>query len=204
MSPSTPYLFYEIWVPKRAPYQGPHGWPSICGDFLRPIMASISPYEDLAWIAQEGRWFQLCVATPNPREVARLIRYQCKVAGFRVRRILRGGTLGGALGGPRWNHPSRLGTQAEAERSVRLVQAMHCVCQLYVDSLVRVQTGKGRKVAYHWQVEPNLDRQNPHGSFMESFMHLVANVSEARFDLLMDVRTGWMPEPVRLRVPAHL
>lgn len=196
MTPDTPYLFVEIWVPKRAPYNhAVHGWPSIVGDFVKPL-ADAYPGSRI-WALQEGRHFQICFAAPRAfvpeggkrfiglvdmqlamREIARKRRFQ-------IKRYIYGSTLGGALAGSRWLPVRKQRRPAEKRRSFLLTRACHAVCAVYLDSLVR----KGN----HWVVEsPQCQKQNPHGNLFESFMHLCANLSEARFDVQLKVRTRWM------------
>ncbi len=187
MTPSTPYLFVEIWVPKRAPYNTEHGWPCIVGDFVKPI-ADENPGL-IIWFLQEGPWFQVCFAHPTGRysfqAVWDTMRRVAKQKGFHIKRYIRNSTLGGALGGSRWMPTAKQGSAAEGERSLLLARACHAVCAVYLNSLVK----KGKR----WVVEkPECTRQNPHGNLFESFMHLVANISEARFDVELQVRTRWM------------
>lgn len=193
MSPSTPYLFVEIWVPKRAPYNTAHGWPCIVGDLIKPI---VDAHPDaLIWFLQEGPWLQLCFgpdfnvntywSAQRLEEIRKTMVKVARAKGFHIKRYIRNSTLGGALGGSRWMPAAKQGTPAEGERSLLLAQACHAACAVYLHSLVK----KGKL----WQVEkPQCDRQNPHGNLFESFMHLLANISEARFDVELLVRTRWM------------
>lgn len=199
MNPKTPYRFYEIWVPKRPTYSedNPHRWPALIGNFILPIV--FDKPELLYWFVQEGPWFQFCFATDDAvlmKNTEKKIRQVCKERKFRTKKIIRD-TLGSALGGPRWVEKEKIGTDREAFRSFLMVQSCSAVCRLYLDSLkFDEKTG--------WTTELNDDeRQNPHKSFFESFMHLIANITEAQFDLNIDVRTNWMPYR-RMKVPCHL
>lgn len=212
MIPADTYLFYEFWVPKRAPYNGSFtikgvpsvGWPSIVGDFIAPMVLSLERHEylHLCWFVQEGPHFQVCIATdPGCRlQIEKGVRAHCKKTDFKMKRLLRG-DLGGALAGDRWNHPRRFGTASEKARSVLLVETLDRLCRLYIDTLVKRHKGK----THYWVTEQNGSRQNPHHNLFESFHHLVANISEAQFDAIISVRTTWMREPVEpTRVRCHL
>jgi hypothetical protein len=221
MTPATPYLFFEIWVPKRAPYSGPrndkdrlaesYSWPSIVGDFVKPLVERWP--DSLWWQVQEGPFYQVCVAPwtrwsplhEDPeryaKEVERSVRAHCKTTGFRMKRLLRG-TLGTALAGDRWNRcsydlcRSKEEAQRQEARSVLLVQTMDRVCRLYMDTLVKVphRRVKRGQPTHHWVTEVNGSRQNPHGNIFESLMHLLANTGEPRFDVKVQVNTPWMRE----------
>ncbi len=214
--PDTPYLFYEIHVPRRRPYwdvkprkgqpEPAQSWPSIVGDFCLPLLAEHA--DSLVWHVQEGSHFQICFATIWPKEVEASVRHHAKLTGFRVKRLLRG-HAGGALGGQRWNPTRLLGTEQEAFRSIKLLRTLDALCRLYADTLIQVPAVKKRgKVVTpgYWYAEaPEDTRQNPFGSIFESFTHLVANTTEARFAAYIDVRTGWMHEgPMRVSLPLHL
>lgn len=197
MTPSSPYLFVEIWVPKCKPYNDPKfGWPSIVGDFVKPL---VKIYPDLlVWFLQEGSWWQLCFAYGGPFHLKDVNETMKKIAnkkGFKIKRYIRNSTLGGALGGSRWLPVAKQGTKAEAQRSFLLTQACHAVCAVYLDTLIK----KGN----HWEVQsPECKKQNPHGNLFESFTHLVANITEAKFDVKFEVRTGWMAKEEKQEVKA--
>ena len=50
MNIKTPYRFYEFWVPKREPFNGPNGWPAIIGEFIVPMVAN---QNCVYWFVQE-------------------------------------------------------------------------------------------------------------------------------------------------------
>lgn len=183
ITPLTPYRFYEVWVPKRAPYSDPSTqWASILGEWVLPIV--IKHGGDMTWwCVREGRWIQFCFASENPAPIETTIRSVCKAKRFTVKRVLRTGTAGGALGGERWCAPDLIGTLAERQRSVMLLRLMNEVCSLQLHSL----TKRGKV----WGVERNKDRQNPHGNLFESLMHLIANVTGAQFHVHLMARTVW-------------
>jgi hypothetical protein len=117
------------------------------------------------------------------------MRNIARARGFHIKRYIRGSTLGGALGGSRWNAVSEQGRPNEGVRSLLLAQACHAVCAVYMNTLVREGRGKSR----HWEVgRPECTKQNPHGNLFESFMHLVANITDAQFDVQIQARTRWM------------
>ncbi len=186
MTPDTPYLFVEIWWPKKAPYNHPaHGWPTIIGDFVKPLVAAHPGMR--IWFLREGPWWQLCFAADDLKAANDTMRKVARKLGFSIKRYIRGSTLGGALGGTRWVSRAKQGTKAERQRSYLLTEACHGVCGAYTDTLVK----RGK----YWVVEaPECTRQNPHGNLFESFTHLVANITDARFDVRVQVRTGWMHE----------
>jgi hypothetical protein len=194
VTPATPYLFVEIWVPKRAPYNhSVHGWPTIIGDFVKPLVAAHP--DMLVWFLQEGPHWQLCFGPSGSLDCALAIKtleYMrrtmvviAKERGFHIKRYIRGSTFGGALAGSRWMPAKKQKRPEEQQRSFLLARACHAVCAVYMDTLVR----KGN----HWVVEsPQCKKQNPHGNIFESFMHLCANLSGAKFDVQLKVRTRWM------------
>jgi hypothetical protein len=197
MNLSQPYLFVEIWVPKRAPYNHPeHGWPTIVGDFVKPL-ADAHP-DMRIWFLREGPWWQLCFAASDLHAANKTMRDIARRRGFTIKRYIRGSNLGEALAGSRWLPRRKQKTCAEKRRSYLLTDACHAVCAVYMDSLVR----RGR----HWVVErPQCNRQNPHGNLFESFMHLVANLSDAQFDVQFKVRTRWMHDDWKeLKATCHL
>lgn len=153
----------------------------------------------LYWFVQEGRWFQLCFAANDAIGINRMerkVRVICKKKGFTTKRLIRG-TLGGALGGQRWVATTDIGTPAERKRSAILVDLMHKVCMLYIDNLVKNKAGV-------WAFERNDDPQNPHHNVFESLMHLIANVSNVKFDVHMLVRTVWMPGYQQMKATCNL
>lgn len=201
MSPNTPYRFIEIWVPRRAPYSDPqHGWSSIVGDVVKPLMDHIPPFwmnqHPFVWALQEGPFVQVCYGTDGDGllDLDSVLRTALALHRFRVKRRLRGSlTLGTALIGDRWNAPARLkrgGEAGQQRRSMYLCTIMDQVCRLYADTLIRVP-GTKKALAY-WRTETNMSRQNPKGSVFESVMHLIANTAEPRFDVFLSGRTGWM------------
>ncbi len=197
MTLSDPYLFVEIWVPKRAPYNHvTHGWSTIVGDFVKPLVAAHPGIR--VWFLREGPWWQLCFAALDLVAANQTIRRIARQKRFSIKRYIRGSTLGGALGGSRWLPRAKQGKKAERQRSCLLTEACHAVCSVYLDSLVK----RGK----YWVVEsPQCARQNPHGNLFESFMHLVANISDAQFDVKLQVRTGWMHEGWKdAKVTCHL
>ena len=98
ITPETPYLFIEIWTPKRPPYNAEEtGWPCIVGDFCKPILDHFS--KALVWFVREGPWFQLCVAYPDAAKAEKIVRDVAKRRGFRIKRILPGVAGGGLAGG---------------------------------------------------------------------------------------------------------
>ena len=201
---NTPYLFYEIWVPKKDLYRHPiYGWPSIVGDLIRPLYTVEPDEPTLIWYLQEGPWLQLCICPSNLlgldvltiKEWKAIVKRRCVKHGFRIKRLRSDWTIGSALGGDRWNCKTRLKNKPKQfERSIWLCTLMHYACLVYADSLVQVEaSGKGKKrVPAHWEVEKNCSKQNPHGNLFESVMHLLANMSEAKFDVMLTARTRWM------------
>ena len=197
---NTPYLFVEIWVPKSELYRHPvYGWPSIVGDLIRPLY-EVEPYQStLIWYLQEGPFLQLCIC-PNPgalaiKEWTAIVRERCKESGFRIKRLISNWTIGSALGGDRWNCKARLRNKPKQfERSIWICKMMHYACLIHSDTLVKVEaSGRGKKkVSAHWEVEKNESKQNPHANLFESVMHLLANMSEAKFDVVLTARTRWM------------
>lgn len=217
MNAQSPYLFYEFWVPKRQPYYDcrvnkdrlatSSAWPSICGDFIIPLLDRIDKsfgMKPLCWFVQEGPFFQICFSCPSFALIQwskggilieRLVREQCKISKFRTKRLLRG-NLGGALAGDRWNNS--FGTKKESNRSILMVDMMDKVCRLYLTTLIRRKNKT-------WMTEKNKSRQNPHGNIFESVIHLLANISEAKFDVFVQAKTGWMHEGYQQsKVKCHL
>lgn len=187
ITPVTPYLFIEIWVPKRIPYNGAGGWPCIVGDFVKPVMAALPTA--LVWTVQEGPFWQLCVAHPSRATAERVVRRVAKSTRFRIKRILHG-KAGGGLAGTRWMTQRAIGTPVEGDRSILMLRAMDAICRLYVSTLVGIRQADK---TVRWTTEVNADaRQNPYGSLFESLMHLIANTTGARFTIHLLARTGWM------------
>lgn len=193
---NLPYRFYEFWVPTHGVYKNETTlWTNILGTFIKPI---VDREPDLIyWFVQEGRWFQFCFAIAEPERIATKIRTIQKRVKIKTKRILKGDT-GSALGGTRWVSTKRLLDKTlENERSELMLRAMHGVCSLYLHSL--------EKRGAHWQSEISGDtKQNAHGNLFESFMHLIANCTQAQFDLKISARTGWMQEPQSVKITCHL
>ncbi len=194
--PDLPYRFYEFWVPKHGVFKDETNlWTNIVGAFIRPIVAGEPGL--VYWFVQEGRWFQFCFASTRPDDIAAKIRRIQRDIKIKTKRILKG-DVGGALGGTRWVSAPRLkNRRTERERSAHMLDACHAYCALYVHSL--------EKRGKHWLTEISGDtRQNPHGNLFESFMHLVANTTQAQFDIRVTARTGWMQEAQSAKVTCHL
>ena len=195
ITPKTPYLFIEIWVPKLAPYNVEEtGWPCIVGDVCKPIADELP--DAYVWWVQEGRWFQFCIAYHDVVRAEALVKDVLKQRGFKTKRILRG-VAGGGLAGTRWMASHHIGRAKEGHRSILMLRTMDAICRLYADTLVLAplpgnRRGVARKPA-RWYTELNADsRQNPHGQLFESLMHLIANSTNARFTIHLMARTGWM------------
>lgn len=188
ITPKTPYLFIEIWVPRRAPYNRADCWSCIIGDFIKPVMDALPTA--LIWYVREGKHLQLCIATSERAKALRLVKRVATLTRFRVKRVLPG-TVGGALAGTRWMSAAKIGTPAEGARSILMLRAMDAVCRLHLNTLVPVVNPVDGYPT--WRYEQNADaRQNPHGSLFESFTHLIANATEAQFTIHLMARTGWM------------
>jgi hypothetical protein len=195
--PNTPYRFYEFWVPKHGVFKNETSqWTNIVGSFIKQI---VDGENDLIyWFVQEGRWFQFCYASSRPDEIAAKIRGIQKKVGIRTKRILRG-DVGGALAGTRWLSKAGLRRKSfERARSVHMLRACHAYCALFLHSL--------EKRGKHWVTETSAcTKQNPHGNLFESFMHLIANTTQAQFDVKVSIRTGWMRgEQPSARLTCHL
>lgn len=194
--PNLPYRFYEFWVPKHGVFKDEtNQWTNIIGSFIAPIVAG---EPDLVyWFVQEGRWFQFCFASADPERIAAKIRRIQKTVRIKTKRILKG-DVGGALGGTRWLSVKRLKNKVfERQRSARMLDACHAYCALYLHSL--------EKRGKNWVTEISADaKQNPHGNLFESFMHLIANTTQAQFDIKIAARTGWMRETQSAKITCHL
>lgn len=194
--PNLPYRFYEFWVPKHGVFKDETNlWTNIIGSFVRLIVAD---EPDLVyWFVQEGRWFQFCYASAEPERIAAKIRVIGRATRIKTKRILKG-DVGGALGGTRWVSARRLkDVRLARERSALMLDACHAYCSLYLHSL--------EKRGKNWLTEISGDtHQNPHGNLFESFMHLVANTTQAQFDIRVTARTGWMQEAQSAKVTCHL
>lgn len=193
---NLPYRFYEFWVPTHGAYKAESTlWTNILGMFIKPIVARESDL--IYWFVHEGRWFQFCFASAEPERIAAKIRAIQKRVKIRTKRILKGDT-GSALGGTRWVSTKRLLNKVlEKERSELMLRAMYSICSLHIHSLEKRGT--------HWYTEVSGDtKQNPHGNLFESFMHLVANSTQAQFDLKISARTGWMQDPQTTKITCHL
>lgn len=193
---NLPYRFYEFWVPMHGIYKHSDAlWTNILGTFIKPIVAGEPDL--IYWFVQEGRWFQFCFASVEPNRIAAKIRAIQKRVRIRTKRILKGDT-GSALGGTRWVSTKRLlDKRLEHERSELMLRAMHGICSLYLHSL--------EKRGAHWQTEISGDtKQNPHGNLFESFMHLIANTTQARFDVQIRARTDWMQDVQSTKITCHL
>lgn len=191
----TPYLFIEIHVPKRAPYNVDEtGWPCIVGDVCKPVADELPTA--LVWWVQEGPWFQLCIAYPDREKAEKLVNDVTKRRGFKIKRILRG-VAGGGLAGTRWMAASNIGKAREGQRSIMMLRTMDAICRLYADTLVLAPLPTNRRGVAgkpaRWYTELNADsKQNAHGQLFESLMHLIANSTNARFTIHLMARTSWM------------
>jgi hypothetical protein len=195
ITPSTPYLFIEIWTPKLAPYNDDAiGWPCIVGDFCKPIAEELPAA--LVWWVREGPWFQLCIAWHDRARAEEIVKSVAKRRGFKIKRILPG-VAGGGLAGTRWLAAANIGKAREGERSILMLRTMNAICRLYADTLVLAPLPSNRRGVAgkpaRWYTELNADpRQNAHGQLFESLMHLIANSTGAQFTIHLMARTSWM------------
>lgn len=200
ISSNTDYCFYEIFVPDRPRYKhAEHGWPNIVGDYIKVLF---EPYQDdkvIYWFLQEGTWFQICFASKDKnKEIEKRIASLNRKLKFKNKKIIRG-KLGTALGGPRWVKPAHFSTLFESNRSFLLADSLHKICKLYLNLLEKDD------VYGVWKVETNTDtKQNVYGNIFESYMHLIANITQAKFPLDIYVRTPWMGTLGSGRIPCHL
>lgn len=193
---NLPYRFYEFWVPKYGVYKDEaNQWTNLIGHFIKPIVENEPNL--IYWFVQEGRWFQFCFASSEPERIAAKIRVIQKKMRIKTKRILKGDSAG-ALGGTRWVSTERLKDKViEAERSELMLRVCHSICKLFIHNL--------EKRGKNWLTEISGDlRQNTHGNLFESLMHLIANISQARFDVQLYARTGWMQEYQQAKITCHL
>lgn len=183
---TTPYRFHQFHKPGHAPFEsGPHQWTTIVAEFVVPLVKEEKGL--IYWFCDEGDHFQLCFASADFKSIEEKIEARRKLMGIVSKSSpADGATVAAAFGGERWIPKDKIGDQAfESGRSELMLRLLHATCQLFISALV--QDGS------HWKLESNSSSQNPLGSFFESVLHMVSNISKAEFQVHFGYSTSWMP-----------
>lgn len=176
---------HKFNIPTHEPFNNPQLlWFTFVGEFIVPIVKGEKDL--LYWFCRHPEDFQFCFVAEDYKSIEEKIEAQKKLCGITTWSPPTN-DAGLEFVGTRWLAKDRIATALMAETRAELVlRFLHSTCELLIDNLV--------KDGPHWRLERNEDKENPLGNSFESLLHLVSNISQAEFDVHVEVAYGteWM------------
>jgi hypothetical protein len=175
----TPHRFYQFDNPTHAPFdQAATRWPTIVGRFFAPICRARG-VDGFVFLDHGAADIELRLACRDYKAVELKMDRLAQSLGIRRRpgTMTPGQTVGnGAFRGADWINPAREKQWVLARRrSELLFRFLHAGCALYLDTLE----------AHGDQFRPEQINALPLHNLFERCQHLIANFSEAEFDVLV-------------------
>jgi hypothetical protein len=167
------YYSYILEFPSTPPFdREEYRWPSFIAEFVAPLVRRRDPNHFLYWCSYYGATANFRIYTDQYEDVrgsleAALIDLKLRDTGAE-----KDETLVNDLAKSRFIGPD---TKSNPQHRAELIlQSLHSVCNLLIDSVVPVA---GR----YWQFEANGDTdQNPIGNHLFSVMHLYHNITRSQ------------------------
>ena len=199
------YRFHQFKIPTHDQFADPNfRWFNIVGDFIAPIV--VGEEDLLYWFCYHNPDdFQFCFWSENHDKIEQKIADQKKEFSIETKSPPTENAKI-EFRGQRWIAPERTGksTFDEDKRAELILRCLHATCVLFIDSLI--------KDGGNWRLERNAYlKENPCGNSFESLLHLISNISRAKFDVYLKIhpeinrgqlltrisgQTLWMSQPV--------